>query len=144
MSRPAQLSLNANGSRASVQASAPDEQHALTGQIATWTYIVPYGSNGPLPVPNFGTMEWTDAYIIEVGDNSRIPSSQADTTTAPARGTTWAQKQAALSTASQFQRDPSKVNSADAHAAFSTANNFRQRHGEEVAHVSEQIMSEPR
>lgn len=50
-----------------------------------------------------------------------------------AGGTTWAQKKAAFNTASQFQKDPSKVSFADAKAAASTANNFRQRHGEQVA-----------
>lgn len=51
----------------------------------------------------------------------------------PAQGTTWAQKQAALKTASSFQKDPSSVSLTDARAAASTANNFRQRHGEQVA-----------
>lgn len=51
----------------------------------------------------------------------------------PAQGTTWAQKQAALKTASSFQKDPSSVSFTDARAAAGTANNFRQRHGEQVA-----------
>ncbi|KFH42439.1 hypothetical protein ACRE_068280 [Hapsidospora chrysogenum ATCC 11550] len=51
----------------------------------------------------------------------------------PAEGTTWAQKQAALKTASSFQKDPSSVSMSDARAAAGTANNFRQRHGEQVA-----------
>lgn len=51
----------------------------------------------------------------------------------PSEGTTWAQKQAALKTASSFQKDPSSVSFADAKAAAGTANNFRQRHGEQVA-----------
>lgn len=59
-------------------------------------------------------------------------------TTAPTnppsnQGTTWAQKQAALKTASSFQKDPSSVSLADARSAASTANNFRQRHGDQVA-----------
>ncbi|KOS16699.1 hypothetical protein ESCO_004613 [Escovopsis weberi] len=48
-------------------------------------------------------------------------------------GTTWAQKQAALKTASAFHKDPTSVSFADAKAAASTANNFRQRHGHQVA-----------
>ncbi|ODA82678.1 hypothetical protein RJ55_01186 [Drechmeria coniospora] len=48
-------------------------------------------------------------------------------------GTTWAQKQAALKTASAFHKDPSSVSFSDAKAAASTANNFRQRHGDQVA-----------
>ncbi|OAA78384.1 hypothetical protein LEL_05207 [Akanthomyces lecanii RCEF 1005] len=54
-------------------------------------------------------------------------------TPATSQGTTWAQKQAALKTASQFHKDPSQVSFADAKAAAGTANNFRQRHGEQVA-----------
>ena len=49
------------------------------------------------------------------------------------QGTTWAQKQAAAKTASQFHKDPSSVSFSDAKAAASTANNFRERHGEQVA-----------
>ncbi|KAG5964621.1 hypothetical protein E4U58_003120 [Claviceps cyperi] len=51
----------------------------------------------------------------------------------PPQGTTWAQKQAALKTASSFHKDPSSVSFSDAKAAATTANNFRQRHGEQVA-----------
>lgn len=51
----------------------------------------------------------------------------------PAQGTTWAQKQAALKTVSNFKKDPSSVSFADAKSAASTANNFRERHGEQVA-----------
>lgn len=51
----------------------------------------------------------------------------------PAEGTTWAQKQAALKTASNFNKDPSSVSMSDAKSAAGTANNFRQRHGEQVA-----------
>lgn len=52
---------------------------------------------------------------------------------APAEGTSWAQKQAALNTASSFNKDPSSVSIGDARAAAGVANNFRQRHGEQVA-----------
>jgi hypothetical protein len=54
-------------------------------------------------------------------------------TPAPAQGTTWAQKQAALKTASDFQQKPSSVSFADARNAASTANNFRERYGASVA-----------
>ncbi|TQV94214.1 GMP synthase [Cordyceps javanica] len=49
------------------------------------------------------------------------------------QGTTLAQKQAALRTASQLHKDPAQVSLADARAAAGTANNFRQRHGDQVA-----------
>ncbi|TLD27755.1 hypothetical protein E2P81_ATG11043 [Venturia nashicola] len=48
-------------------------------------------------------------------------------------GSTWAQKQAALKTASEFKKDPSSVSISDARHAASTANNFRERHGEQAA-----------
>jgi len=51
----------------------------------------------------------------------------------PKQGTTLAQKQAALQTASNFRRDPGSVSASDARAAASTFNNFRQRHGDQVA-----------
>ena len=66
--------------------------------------------------------------------NMRTSSPQVATPSAPpATGTTWAEKQAALKTASNFRNDPSKVTLSDARSAASTANNFRERHGEQVA-----------
>ncbi|KAF1364421.1 hypothetical protein EJ07DRAFT_100122 [Lizonia empirigonia] len=53
--------------------------------------------------------------------------------TAPSTGTSWADKQAALRTASNFRNDPSKVSASDLKGAASTANNFQQRHGEQAA-----------
>lgn len=52
---------------------------------------------------------------------------------APATGTSWADKQAALRTASSLREDPSKVNAADIRGAANTATNFQQRHGDQVA-----------
>lgn len=54
-------------------------------------------------------------------------------TTAPATGTSWAEKQAALRTASNLRDNPSQVTASDLRGAASTANNFQQRHGEQVA-----------
>ncbi|KAI9646089.1 hypothetical protein NHQ30_005529 [Ciborinia camelliae] len=50
----------------------------------------------------------------------------------PSEGTTFAQKKAALKTASAFHKDPTSISLAEARAAASTANNFRERHGEQV------------
>jgi hypothetical protein len=61
------------------------------------------------------------------------PSSSTEQPEKTTTGTTWAQKQAALKTASQFRNDPSSVSLSDARSAASTANNFRERHGEQVA-----------
>ena len=52
---------------------------------------------------------------------------------APSQGTSFAQKQAALRTASQFRNDPSSISLSDARSSAATANNFRERHGEQVA-----------
>ena len=51
----------------------------------------------------------------------------------PSTGTTFAQKQAAVRTVSNLQRNPASVSLADVKSAASTANNFRQRHGTQVA-----------
>lgn len=60
---------------------------------------------------------------------STAPSQPAQ---APSSGTTWAQKRAALQTASSLHRDPSSVSASDAASAASTLNNFHQRHGDQV------------
>ncbi|TVY27785.1 hypothetical protein LHYA1_G003758 [Lachnellula hyalina] len=60
----------------------------------------------------------------------RAPSSPKPES--PSEGTSFAQKQAALKTASSFRNDPSSVSLSDARSAASTANNFRERHGEQV------------
>ena len=51
----------------------------------------------------------------------------------PSQGTTFADKQAALKTASAFRNNPASVTLADGKTALSTANNFRERHGDQVA-----------
>ncbi|KAI1393598.1 uncharacterized protein F4822DRAFT_385189, partial [Hypoxylon trugodes] len=60
-------------------------------------------------------------------------TSQQESTATPMQGTSWADKQAALRTASNFKKDPSSVSFADAKAAAGTAHNFQQRHGDQVA-----------
>lgn len=51
----------------------------------------------------------------------------------PSEGTTFAQKQAAMRTAQNFHKDPSSVTLSDARGAASTANNFRERHSDQIA-----------
>jgi hypothetical protein len=63
---------------------------------------------------------------------SRLSSSSSPIAENPNEGTSWAQKQAALKTVSSFRNDPSSVSFNDAKAAASTANNFRERHGDQV------------
>ena len=66
---------------------------------------------------------------------SRLGTAAAkpDAPPPPSQGTTFAEKQAALRTAAAFRQDPGAVSTTDARAAFSTMNNFRQRHGDQVA-----------
>ena len=47
-------------------------------------------------------------------------------------GTSLAQKQAAFKTVSSFRNDPSSISFSDARSAASTANNFRERHGDQA------------
>lgn len=60
-------------------------------------------------------------------------STKSSTPETPPQGTTFAQKQAALKTASSFRDNPSSVSFSDAKATAATANNFRSRHGDQVA-----------
>jgi len=60
-------------------------------------------------------------------------STPTDPAGSSSTGTTWAQKREALNTANALRSDPSKVSFSDAKNAASTANNFRDRHGEQVA-----------
>lgn len=60
-------------------------------------------------------------------------SPQKEHPATTSQGTTWAQKQAALKTASSFRNDPSSISFSDARNAASTVNNVRERHGEQVA-----------
>ncbi|KAI4244590.1 MAG: hypothetical protein LQ352_006770 [Teloschistes flavicans] len=53
--------------------------------------------------------------------------------TPPSQGTSLAEKKAALTTAQSFRNDPSSVSLSDARSTAATANNFRERHGDQVA-----------
>ncbi|RVX65806.1 hypothetical protein B0A52_10368 [Exophiala mesophila] len=57
------------------------------------------------------------------------------------QGSTWAEKQAALRTASNLQKDPSSVTMADARSAATTANSFRERHKDEISSASQRANS---
>lgn len=61
------------------------------------------------------------------------PIQKASGPDSPSQGTTLAQKKGALKTAAAFRKDPSSVSLADAKTTASTMNNFRERHGEQVA-----------
>ncbi|KUJ12703.1 uncharacterized protein LY89DRAFT_687673 [Mollisia scopiformis] len=83
------------------------------------------------PAPNASPVQASQLNELQ-SRFSRLSSSTAPKPETQSEGTTWAQKQAALKTASSFRNDPSSVSFSDARAAASTANNFRERHGEQV------------
>ncbi|KAF2749560.1 hypothetical protein M011DRAFT_311975 [Sporormia fimetaria CBS 119925] len=63
---------------------------------------------------------------------SRFAKMKTPSADSPTTGTSWAEKKAALNTMHSFRNDPSKVSVSDMKAAASTANNFRERHGEQT------------
>lgn len=67
------------------------------------------------------------------GLQSRFSKLSTNPPSPPSQGTTMQQKQDALRTASAFHKDPSSLSLSDAKATASTANNFRERHGDQVA-----------
>lgn len=77
----------------------------------------------------FGAMTTTSPTTPSSPSSFHSPSDQPP----PAQGTTFAQKQAALRTASQLRTDPSSISLADARSSAATATNFRDRHGDQLA-----------
>lgn len=78
----------------------------------------------PTPKPTLGELHTQFS-----GLSTRPPASEPGS----AGGTSFAQKQAALKTASSFRKDPTSVSVSDAKATAATAENFRERHGGQVA-----------
>ncbi|MCJ1277120.1 hypothetical protein MMC21_004930 [Puttea exsequens] len=64
---------------------------------------------------------------------AKLSTASSPPPTAPTGGTSLQQKQDALRTAQQLRADPSSVSLSDARTTASTANNIRERHGEQVA-----------
>ncbi|TEA15545.1 hypothetical protein C8034_v011343 [Colletotrichum sidae] len=92
-------------------------------------------SNSPAPPARPGPLSSPPSQMNELQNRfAKLGKSSGQAATPPpTEGTTMEQKQAALRTASNFHRDPKSVSMADARSAASTFNNFRQRHGEQVA-----------
>ncbi|KAL9068452.1 MAG: hypothetical protein Q9161_006203 [Pseudevernia consocians] len=94
-------------------------------------------SNSTTPSTSSPTMTQspsTSGLQSRFGKLTTSPSSSSPTQPpVPSQGTSFAQKQAALHTASQFRNDPSSITLSDARNSAATANNFRERHGEQVA-----------
>ncbi|KAL8714730.1 MAG: hypothetical protein Q9225_006502 [Loekoesia sp. 1 TL-2023] len=60
-------------------------------------------------------------------------STKSQSPGSPSQGTSLADKQAAVQTAQAFRNDPSSVSLSDARSTATTANNFRERHGDQVS-----------
>jgi len=85
------------------------------------------------PLPSKSSMPNSGPNLNVLQSRFSRMSTSSSNSEAPSQGTTFAQKQAALRTASAFRNDPSSVSLSDARNAASTANNFRERHGDQVA-----------
>ncbi|KAI4140633.1 MAG: hypothetical protein L6R39_005717 [Caloplaca ligustica] len=74
------------------------------------------------------------AYSLTGELQSRFPdlSTGGQTPDPRSQGTSLAEKQAAIKTAQSFRNDPSSVSMSDARNTAATANNFRERHGDQV------------
>ncbi|KAL8685733.1 MAG: hypothetical protein Q9218_007574 [Villophora microphyllina] len=74
-----------------------------------------------------------NAQVSELQSRFSNFSTRSQDPTPPSQGTSLAEKKAALSTAQSFRNDPSSVSLSDARTTAATANNFRERHGDQVA-----------
>jgi hypothetical protein len=91
--------------------------------------VPPRSSGAPPPVP--GRASPSDSQMNAL--QSRFSKMSNPSSSGPATGTTWAEKQAAIKTATQLRNDPSSVSLKDVRTAATTAKNFHDRHGEQVA-----------
>ena len=83
-------------------------------------------TDGQSPATNGGQLSELQSRFAGMSTRSQDPAS-------PSQGTSIAQKQAAMKTAQSFRNDPSSVPLSDARSTAATANNFRERHGDQVA-----------
>ena len=104
--------LHITGQRA--EASAPSQRDAASGT----------SSSLASQKPALGELQSRFSGLSTRSPASGIHSSG---------GTSFAQKQAALKTARNFRDDPASLSLADAQATAATANDFRERHGYQVA-----------
>ncbi|KAF2660061.1 hypothetical protein K491DRAFT_712098 [Lophiostoma macrostomum CBS 122681] len=119
MSRLGQAGVSVPGFNIDRNASPPVPPRQNSASSHTPASPVAGGSRGP----QLGELQSRFA---------KMSTSQHDGQAART-GTTWAEKQATLKTADSLRNDPSKVTLSDMRGAASTANNFRERHGEQAA-----------
>lgn len=132
---------------------APNEESTQDGQI-NQEAAGRLGSAG-ISVPGFGIVSnsqaarGTDAATTSSTgiqgwnkDNTQLSelqskfsklSTKSQSPGSPSQGTSLADKQAAVQTAQAFRNDPSSVSLSDARNTATTANNFRERHGDQVS-----------
>lgn len=92
----------------------------------------PPPSSGNTPTPGICPTKPSSSQLNELQSRFSSFGASSPVAKAPPQGTTWSQKQAAFKTAAAFREDPASVSFADARAAASTANNFRERHGDQI------------
>ena len=90
-------------------------------------------SEDPSPARQTAPPNPQGSHLNELQSRFAKFSTKPSTPESPSQGTSFAQKQAAVNTAQSFRNDPSSVSVADAKATATTANNFRERHGDQVA-----------
>ena len=102
------------------------------------------GRNASPPVPSRQTSSLPVAPVSPASNQgpqlgelqarfAKVSTASPTASQEPNAGTSFAQKQAALKTASALRSDPSSVSVSDMRNAALTANNFRERHGDQVA-----------
>ncbi|KAI4117071.1 MAG: hypothetical protein LQ338_007616 [Usnochroma carphineum] len=87
-------------------------------------------TTSPTSNQNSGT---TSAQLSELQSRFSKFSTKGQDAGPPTQGTSLAEKQAAMKTAQSFRNDPSSVSLSDARNTAATANNFRERHGDQVS-----------
>ncbi len=124
------------GSADSLQAGRGYVNQAAVSRLAAAGIFVPDLGIVP-PARTDGTDTDRNSNSSQMGGlQSRFATMRTTSQTSPpppSEGTTWAQKQTALQTITDFHRSPGSISVADAKSTASTINNFRQRHGDQVS-----------
>ncbi|KAL8933540.1 MAG: hypothetical protein Q9211_005725 [Gyalolechia sp. 1 TL-2023] len=122
-----QINQGAVGRLAAAGVAAPgfgigSNPQATRGTVAATTS--PTGNQSP---------STDNAQLSELQSRFSRFSTKSQITESPSQGTSLAEKQAAVHTAQALGDDPSSVSLSDARNTAATANNFRERHGDQVS-----------
>ncbi|KAL8715615.1 MAG: hypothetical protein Q9220_000952 [cf. Caloplaca sp. 1 TL-2023] len=112
---------------ASAGVSVPDFGIGRNSQVTRENDMA---SAAPIKQQSPGT---NGAQLNELHSRFSKLSTRTQDQESPTQGTSLADKQAALRTAQSFHNDPSSISLSDARTTAATANNFRERHGDQVA-----------